>query len=106
VDGTTSVVETPGRGDELHLRPPLPNPFNPRTTIAFDLPAASRVRLSVFDLRGRLVRTLLDESRSAGRHDVVWEGRSDQGRRVASGVYLLRLEANGAVETRRVALVK
>ena len=64
------------------------------------------MRLDVYDVKGALVRTLLDERREAGRYEVTWDGRDDGGRRVASGVYLYRLEAGGKEESRRMVLVK
>lgn len=89
------------------LHPPYPNPFNPRTTIAFDLPVAATVRLEVFDIAGRLVDVLVrDEPFAAGRWDVVWRGRDAGGRGVAAGVYFCRLEAGGFRATTRLLLVK
>jgi hypothetical protein len=83
-----------------------PNPFNPLTTISFSLPRESLVSLRVFDLRGRLVRTLLDESRPAGVHTVVWDGRDESGGRVASGTYVTRLVSSEGVLTRKMLLAK
>ena len=83
-----------------------PNPFNPRTTLAFDLPRSARARVGVYDLLGRPVRSLLNEDRPAGRQEVTWNGADDQGRPVPSGTYLCRLEAAGEVVLRRVQLVK
>lgn len=89
------------------LRQPFPNPFNPRTTIAFDLPEAATVRLEVFDIAGRLVDVLLrDEMFTAGRWEAVWQGRDGSGRKVAAGVYFCRLEAGGYRATTRMLLVK
>lgn len=89
------------------LRPPFPNPFNPRTTIAFDLPEAATVRLEVFDIAGRLVDVLLrDEMFAAGRWEAAWLGRDAAGRSVAAGVYFCRLEAGGFRATMRMLLVK
>lgn len=89
------------------LRPPFPNPFNPRTTIAFDLPEPATVRLEVFDVAGRLVDVLLrDEPHAAGRWEVTWRGRDGSGRGVAAGVYFCRLEAGDFRATRRLLLVK
>jgi len=84
----------------------VPNPFNPLTTIAFDLPQPADVKLAVFDITGRLVRVLVDEERQAGSHDVVWNGLNDRGRRVASGVYFCRLEAGPSADTRRLTMLK
>ncbi len=84
-----------------------PNPFNPHTTISFDLPIRSAVCLQVYDVSGRLVRTLLnDEMVQQGRNEVVWNGRNASGRQVASGVYFYRLDAAGQVETKRMVLAK
>jgi parallel beta-helix repeat protein/predicted outer membrane repeat protein len=83
-----------------------PNPFNPMTVIHFALSEPQHVRLAVFDLKGRRVRSLVDESRSAGHHDVTWLGRDDEGTRVASGVYFYRLEAGDYLMTRSMMLIK
>jgi len=99
VDGPVSV----GRHE---LQTPVPNPFNPQTSIRFDLAAETRVRVEVIDIRGRLVRRLLDETRPAGSHEFVWKGRADDGSAVASGVYFLRLSADGQVRTQKMTLLK
>ena len=83
-----------------------PNPFNPRTTIRFELPVAAHVRLSVFDVAGRLIRTLADGSLAAGSHETVWDGCDATGRAMGSGSYLARLESGGTVQTLRMALVR
>jgi len=76
----------------LELRPGTPNPFNPRTTLRFALPAdAARVRLDVYDVQGRRVRILHDGALAAGEHTVVWNGMDDRGRDLPSGVYVCRL---------------
>ncbi|MBU1073860.1 T9SS type A sorting domain-containing protein, partial [bacterium] len=84
-----------------------PNPFNPSTTILFDLPVAGPATLKVFDLRGRLVRSLVDSKwLDAGRHSAVWDGLEDRGQAMASGVYFYRLEAGDYVQTRRMTLIR
>ncbi|MFN0150592.1 MAG: FlgD immunoglobulin-like domain containing protein [bacterium] len=88
------------------LYPNVPNPFNPRTTIAYDLPAASDVRLSIYDVSGALVRELERGARPAGRFTTMWEGKDSDGREVASGVYFLRLEAGSFGESRKLVLAK
>lgn len=97
-------------GEPVHRRTVLyganPNPFNPRTTIAFSLPAAGPVRLAVYDVAGRLVSTLINDTQPEGRHEVQWDGLDSGGRQVGSGVYLYRLEAAGFVEARRMVLIK
>jgi hypothetical protein len=83
-----------------------PNPFNPATTVAFDLPSSEQVKLAVYDLTGRRVRLLLDQQMPAGRHRVRWSGRDDRGSRVASGMYLCCIQAGSFTATKRMMLVK
>jgi len=84
----------------------VPNPFNPETTLRFDLPVEGRVRLEVYDVAGRLVRTLLDADIPAGSHQAVWDGKDGSGRGMPSGSYFARLSADGRVETVRMGLVR
>jgi flagellar hook assembly protein FlgD len=88
------------------LYPNYPNPFNPTTTIRYDLSGGGPVRLTVFDITGALVRTLVDGERPAGIHEATWDGRDEKGREVASGVYFYRLEAGDYARTRKMLLVK
>jgi hypothetical protein len=83
-----------------------PNPFNPRTTLQLTVPRDGAVSLAVYDLAGRRVRTLVDEVLSSGPKDVVWDGLDEQGRRVGSGVYLVRMRAGETTASIRVALLK
>lgn len=84
----------------------VPNPFNPRTEIPFELATDGHVRLRVFDLAGHLVRTLVDGPRVAGRQAAVWDGRNQDGHSVAAGVYHCRFEAGQSVQTRAMTLVR
>jgi len=84
----------------------LPNPFNPRTTIEFALPRAEPVRLAIYSVDGRLVRTLVDEVRQAGQHAVTWDGRDRHGRGVATGSYFYALEAGAFRQVRKMTLLK
>lgn len=90
----------------LVLHPNSPNPFNPTTTITFELRRETPVRLQIFDASGRPVRTLLDDAPGPGTHEVVWDGRDDSGRSVVSGVYFFRAKAGGESQSRRMILVK
>jgi len=84
-----------------------PNPFNPATRVRFDVPApGGRVLLAVYDVSGRLVRTLVDGAVGPGIRNAVWDGRDDRGARVASGVYFCRLLAAGREESVRIVLLK
>lgn len=101
------ITATPAPASGLRLVGAAPNPFNPRTEIAFELPASARVSLSVYDAAGRRVRTLMaGVELGAGRHAVDWDGCSDGGRRLPSGSYLCRLEAAGEVVGLTVMLAK
>jgi hypothetical protein len=87
---TTSVAAAPV---VFRIDPPYPNPFNPTTTIRFALPSEERVRIVVYDALGRKVAVLADRTMTAGVHDTVWNGRSDSGQTLGSGLYLYRFEA-------------
>jgi hypothetical protein len=83
-----------------------PNPFNPSTTLSFSLKTAGRARLSVHDLRGRLLRVLAQGELSAGRHESVWDGLDRSGRALPSGVYFARLESEADVQVSKLLLLK
>lgn len=83
-----------------------PNPFNPSTQITYDLPITSKVTLTVFNLLGQEIRTLVTGSQGAGRYTVQWDGSNAAGQSVASGVYLYRLEAGNTVVNRKMLFVK
>lgn len=97
---TATAVSDPGVRPGLPAAMPVlgaagPNPFNPRTSFWLDLPGPAAVTLTVHDARGRLVSTLLDCNLGAGRHHTAWDGCDDGGREMGSGVYLVRLVADG-----------
>ncbi|MBD3220725.1 hypothetical protein GF314_05745 [bacterium] len=100
---TASEADVPG---VVTLAAASPNPFNPRTTLAFSLPRAGHARLTVHDVRGRLVRTLVDGALDAGHHRVAFDGVDGRGRSLPSGTYVYRLVAGGVVEMGRMTLVK
>jgi hypothetical protein len=83
-----------------------PNPFNPSTAIRFVIPERSRVSVGVYDAGGRIVRTLVDDTRDAGEHEIVWDGRDDRGVSQSSGVYFYRMQAGKQVESRKMVLLK
>ncbi len=83
-----------------------PNPFNPATTIRYHLPASGVVKISIFDLSGRLIRTLMNQNQEAGNHTIRWEGKDDFGREAASGMYFARLESGNVVKTHKMVLLR
>jgi hypothetical protein len=86
-----------------------PNPFNPSTTIAFEIPESNngtRVVLTVFNIRGQKVVTLVDELKDAGRYSVNWDGRNSAGQSVSSGVYFYRLQAGDFSAVRKMVILK
>jgi len=104
VEQTAEIVEAGASAPEPTG---APSPFRGATAIAFDLPAPAAALLRVFDPAGRAVRTLIDgEPLAAGSHRAAWDGRDEQGRPAAAGVYLYRLEAGGARATRSMILVR
>ncbi len=88
------------------LSPAMPNPFNPRTELSFALPTPGPVRITIHDLAGRCVATLVDETRPAGVHHVTWDGVGTGGSRLSSGTYLARLVTAGEVKTTKLTMVK
>jgi hypothetical protein len=103
------VVTVSTSARELALHQNHPNPFNPQTTISYDLPASSkpeRVRLWIIDISGRVVRTLVDEEQAGGSYQIEWQGRDDRGEAVSSGVYFYVLDVAGERRTRKLVLLK
>ena len=92
--------------EEFALFQNFPNPFNPETEIRFSLPEAGHVRLEVFNILGQEVATLVDEYCEAGTQSVVWNGHSNSGSEVASGIYLYRLTTDKYVKTMKMNLLK
>jgi flagellar hook assembly protein FlgD len=102
--GVTAVGATPPA--ELALHGGVPSPFSQSTRIDYDLPASDHVRLDVYDVSGARIRTLVDQARGAGHFAATWDGRDDAGRRVASGVYYLRMETHAKAQNQKVVLVR
>jgi len=84
----------------------VPNPFNPTTVVAFDVPQPTHVRLAIYDVSGTLIRTLLDQQLEPGHKRVTWDGKDAAGGDVASGVYFYRLETTAFSSTRKMILLR
>jgi len=91
---------------DFSLHQNFPNPFNPSTTICFVLPNRERVKISVFDVTGREVRTLTNQSFNEGKHSIVWDGSDDQGVLLPSGIYFYRLDAGTFSAIRKLTFLK
>ena len=92
--------------DRFNLLQNMPNPFNPSTAIGYQLPESGFVRLAIYNLIGQEVRVLVNEQRSAGSFTAAWDGTDALGRRVASGIYLYRIQAGSFSATKRMLLLK
>jgi hypothetical protein len=111
IDNVSIQPNPTGTGDSgptraFALAAAQPNPFNPVTTIEYQIAVATKVDLKVFDLRGRLVRTLVAGPQPQGLHAVRWDGRDGAGRSVASGVYVYRMVAGDFAQERKMTLLK
>jgi hypothetical protein len=105
--GTVTAVDQPIIPETYGLYPNAPNPFNPTTAIRYDVPAGGgAMTIRIYDVRGALVRTLLDGPQTAGQMTVTWNGKDNRGRSVASGVYFYRLQAPGYEKTLKMVLVQ
>jgi hypothetical protein len=91
---------------EYVLNQNYPNPFNPITTLRYDLPENSYVNVTVYDILGREVRTLVKTTQDAGYRSVIWDATNDYGKPVSAGVYLYQIQAGGFVQTKKMVLLK
>jgi hypothetical protein len=106
VNAEPTAVEEGGMPLRFALREAAPNPFNPVTAIRYDLPQDARVRLSIHDVTGRRVRTLVDGVVGAGSRVATWDGRDEKGRSVGSGIFFCSMEAGGFRAVKKVTLLK
>jgi hypothetical protein len=105
--GSQSVNNLPGIASDFNLSQNYPNPFNPSTKIQFSVAQIEKVSLEVYDIQGRLIRTLVDhELYNPGNYEVTWDGFDSKGSRVASGIYFAKMHAGKFAQTRKMSLVK
>jgi len=95
-----------GLPTETSLSKNYPNPFNPSTSVPFDLIDAGYVSLKVYDMNGSLVKTLVADYREAGNYEVIWNGLNNDGQKVASGHYILQMNAPNYTETQKMTFLK
>lgn len=108
VIGTRTDVEeqTENIPSAFALSQNYPNPFNPSTTIKYSLPKEEKVKIVVYDMLGNKITELVNESKSAGLHQVIWNGNDDKGRNVSSGVYILTINSGSYFQSRKMVLMK
>ncbi len=108
VISTSSAIEdpTPTVSQDFQLHQNFPNPFNPSTVIAFDIPRSSQVTIEVFDNLGQKVRQLVNRFYNAGHFQVTWDGKDDSGNDVPAGIYYYRMTAGKYQQTRKMLLVR
>ena len=102
----TGIDDEPGLPRVTALRSPYPNPFNPVVTVEFDLDRRRNVQITIYDVSGRLVRRVVDEVRNPGTYKVHWNGKTDAGGSVATGVYFLQLRSEGWTAHRKLVMLK
>ena len=88
------------------LKDNYPNPFNPRTTLNFDLPENGLVTIIIYDMLGREVRNLINQTQDAGYRSVIWNATNDYGKPVSAGIYLYQIQAGEYISTKKMVLVK
>jgi hypothetical protein len=107
IDGSQlNINESELIPESFALHANYPNPFNPTTTISYDLPEQAQVTLGIYDLLGKQIKTLVNQSQDAGNRTAVWDGTDDLGRQVSAGVYLYQIEAGDFTQTRKMVLLK
>jgi len=92
--------------DEFNLHSPYPNPFNPTTTLQFELGSAGDVSVDVFDVSGRKIRNLHNGFTTLGQHEIIWDARDNHGRPVSSGVYIFKVNMYGNIKTAKTLFLK
>jgi len=107
VDATTvKVADEMNLPQQFTLEQNYPNPFNPTTTIRYSIPEAAHVSIKVYNILGERIATLLKKQQSAGRYSVVWNGQNEQGRKVSTGIYFYRIEANNYSAMKKMVIAK
>jgi flagellar hook assembly protein FlgD len=101
--GNTSIREIP---TSFAIQNNYPNPFNPTTTVKYQIPENTHVRLVVYNMLGQRVRTIVDQPREAGYYSVQWDGKNDYGVSITSGIYVYRIQAGSFVAARKMNLIK
>ena len=92
--------------DEFALYQNYPNPFNPATRLRYDIPENSHVNIKIYDLIGRKVKTLVNQTQDAGFKSIIWNATNDYGKPVSAGIYLYQIQAGEYISTKKMVLLK
>jgi len=101
-----SAEPEPFTPEEFVLHQNYPNPFNPVTTLRYDLPENGHVNITVYDMLGREVKTLINQTQDAGYRSVIWNATNDYGKPVSAGIYLYQIQAGEYISTKKMVLLK
>jgi uncharacterized protein len=104
--GQTSLVNECTVPNEFALHSNFPNPFNPSTSLQFDIPSSTNILINIFDINGRLISTLIDGAIEPGMHNITWDGRDQYGNTAAAGLYFCRMVADNFSQSQKLMLVK
>jgi len=102
----TSVPESRVVPSAISLGSPMPNPFNPSITISFNVRQAGNINLNIYDLGGRLIKSLTSQDFEVGQYTRRWDGRDNNGSMMPAGVYLVRIQGEAATDSKKITLVK
>ena len=105
-ENVLNLLDNADLPNQYALLPNYPNPFNPQTTIDYQIPEAGHVTIDIFDLRGQKIRSLINQNINAGYHSVVWDGNDESANPISSGVYLYRILTDEFVNTRKMILMR
>ena len=83
-----------------------PNPFNPTTTLRYDLPETGHLTITIYDMLGRHIKTLINQTQDAGYRSVIWDATNDYGKPVSAGIYLYQIQAGEYMQTKKMVLLK
>ena len=112
IPGVFYIVETMSNSKtdilpgEFQLAQNYPNPFNPFTTLLYELSEISHVKITIYDMLGRKVKTLINETQDAGSRTVIWNATNDYGEPVSAGIYLYQIKAGEYLQTKKMVLLK
>ena len=102
----SSIIDVAGLPDKFALHQNFPNPFNPTTTLRYDLPEQANVNITIYDLLGRQVASIINQEQKAGFQSVIWNATNDLGNPVSAGIYLCEIKAGKFVQTKKLVLLK